>query len=139
MVRGRGSISCGRQEQLNPLLLTVHPPLFQGIYAAKSFKQTCLALDHSMALSAFSHIVIQTHICSPPFVICNTFSNKVTSNGIGLLLQCQCWGCHNTGSSTIILPKVLNRSCLIQGFTSDWPHTQLSPSLGTAISQINND
>ena len=32
-----------------------------------------------------------------------------------------------------VLYKVLNCSRLIQGFTADWPHTQLSPSLSTAF------
>jgi hypothetical protein len=98
LVRGRGSNSCGRQERLNPLLLTVHTPLLQGIYAAKSFEQTWLALGPLKWLCQHdSHIVIRIHICS--------------------------------------LLVVLNCSHLIQGFTADWPHTQLSPSLGTAFSQ----
>jgi hypothetical protein len=102
LVRGRGSNSCGRQERLNPLLLTVHTPLLQGIYAAKSFEQTWLALGPLKWLCQHdSHIVIRIHICS--------------------------------------LLVVLNCSHLIQGFTADWPHTQLSPSLGTDFSQINND
>ena len=41
LVRGRGSNSFGQQEQFNPLLLIiVRTPLFQGIYAVKSFEQT---------------------------------------------------------------------------------------------------